>query len=115
MVSPRASKVGGTWAPALARASFLALAVSRFELAHAPACPNWTSDANMLAHVPMHHATRGLLRTPLFRASHTSYSSTPPTSPSSTSIFTWGSCSYLVRWSMKVVPGYLSPPMATPS
>ena len=30
-------------------------------------------------------------------------------------ILTWGSSWYLRMWSMKVVPGYLSPPIAIPS
>lgn len=41
------------------------------------------------AQVPIHHATNGLSMRPSFSASHTSYSSTPPTSPSRTIILTY--------------------------
>ena len=58
---------------------FLAMAVSLSALAHAPAWPNWTSEVNILAQVPIHHATTGLNRRPLLMASHMEYSSIPPT------------------------------------
>lgn len=49
-------------------------------------CDRLTSKGKIDAHVPMHHATRGFVIRPLLSASHTSYSSDPPTSPRRTSI-----------------------------
>lgn len=49
-------------------------------------CDRLTSKGKIDAHVPMHHATRGFVIRPLLSASHTSYSSAPPTSPRRTSI-----------------------------
>src|SRR4051812_32177312 len=69
----------------------------------------------MLAQVPIAHATIGLVIVPFLTASMTLYSSTPPTSPSKTKILHSGSAWYLRRWSINVVLGYLSPPIATPS
>ena len=102
-----------------------------------------TSDVNIPAHVPIHQTTTGLVTSPLFMASQILYSSVPPTwyqkkhpnwvkwifmvatlhfnanreytSPRTTIILTSGFSWYLITWSMNVVPGYLSPPMATPS
>jgi hypothetical protein len=51
----------------------------------------WTSVVNISPQVPIHQATMGLLIRPLLMASQTRYSSTPPTSPRRTNIFTWGS------------------------
>ena len=58
---------------------FLASAVSLSPLADAPAWPNCTSVENILAQVPIHHATVGLNRRPDLIASHRAYSSIPPT------------------------------------
>lgn len=92
MVSPSSSKLDGTWMPGVSRRDlFLATAVSFSTFAHAPACPNWTSDVNIDAQVPIHQATNGFVILPVRTASITRYSSTPPTSPSITIIFTVGS------------------------
>lgn len=45
-----------------------------------------TSKGKIEAQVPMHQDTRGFVIRPLLSASHTSYSSAPPTSPRSTNI-----------------------------
>ena len=79
IIVPSVSKLSGTWAPAASRALFLASAVSRSALAHAPAWPNWTSEVNILAHVPIHHAMIGLKNRPVLMASQRAYSSIPPT------------------------------------
>jgi hypothetical protein len=50
--------------PALRIAMFFASAVSMAELAILPACPNCTSVANILAQVPIAHATIGFLMMP---------------------------------------------------
>ena len=76
---PRVSKLSGTCAPAASKALFLASAVSLSPLAQAPAWPNWTSEVNILAQVPIHQATTGLKRRPVLMASQMEYSSIPPT------------------------------------
>ena len=56
---------------------------------------DWMLRLHTFAHVPKHHATTGFVMRPSTIARHTSYSSTPPTSPSNTIIFTDGfACSH---------------------
>eukprot|EP00755_Sulcionema_specki_P004184 Sspe_Gene.393::Locus_139_Transcript_1_1_Confidence_1.000_Length_3527::g.393::m.393 len=65
IVSPNSSKLRGTCTPASAIALFFASAVSRRDLARAPAWPNCTSYEKHFAHVPTHQATKGLRQPPI--------------------------------------------------
>mmetsp|Transcript_43613 Transcript_43613/g.130766 ORF Transcript_43613/g.130766 Transcript_43613/m.130766 type:complete len:292 (+) Transcript_43613:1025-1900(+) len=105
----------GTVAPASASAEFFACALSFSPPERAPAWPNCTSLLNSVAHVPLTHATTGLVMAPALSASTTPYSSAPPSSPSTTIILTCGMFWKRRQWSDNVDPGNVSPPMAMPS